>query len=230
MTSSRVKIFPLPLGTAILLSLLLLLSPRPLSSQNSSPPSPDFDGNGVVDIPDFLLFVDVFGTKESEEKYESKYDLDGNGEIGISDFLIFVDSFGKVVNRGTTNSFTHESTFDRLPADNFRIVESYYHERIRWYMINYDFAKYSGYQELLEKFDYHLPTGKGLTILQAESGHTPDDIGDVKHLFKYEDSTTHSEDVAGILSEVAVSIESYIRGTRHSRSIWTAFTQQTLQT
>ena len=59
----------------------------------------DLYGNGVVDIPDFLLFVDVFGSKEGEEKYDAKYDLDENGEIGIPDFLIFVDNFGKVVNR-----------------------------------------------------------------------------------------------------------------------------------
>ena len=59
--------------------------------------SPDFNGNGIVDIPDFVLFVDVFGLKESEERYEAKYDLDGNGEIGVSDFLIFFDTFGKEV-------------------------------------------------------------------------------------------------------------------------------------
>ena len=62
-----------------------------------SMPSPDFDGNGTVDIPDFLLFLDVFGLKGGEERYEAKYDLDGNDEIGIPDFLIFVDNFGKEV-------------------------------------------------------------------------------------------------------------------------------------
>ena len=62
-------------------------------------PSVDFDGNGTVDIPDFLLFVDVFGLKAGQERYEKKYDLDKNGEIGIPDFLIFVDNFGKVVSR-----------------------------------------------------------------------------------------------------------------------------------
>ena len=107
MTPSRVKLFPLALGIAILLSLLHLLFPRSIFSQKSSPSSPDFNGNGVVDIPDFLLFVDVFGSKEGEEKYEAKYDLDGNGEIGIPDFLIFIDSFGKVVNRAPV--FTSES-------------------------------------------------------------------------------------------------------------------------
>ena len=60
-------------------------------------PSPDFDGDGMVGIPDFLLFVDVFGSSQGDGKYESKYDLDGNGEIGIPDFLIFVDNFGKEV-------------------------------------------------------------------------------------------------------------------------------------
>ena len=62
-------------------------------------PSPDFNGNGVVDIPDFLLFVDVFGLQTGQEGYETKYDLDGNDVIGIPDFLIFVDNFGKVVSQ-----------------------------------------------------------------------------------------------------------------------------------
>ena len=87
------------LSIASLLSFLLLISPMSLFSQDSSPPSADFNGNGVVDIPDFLLFVDVFGSKEGQERYESKYDLDGNDEIGIPDFLIFVDNFGKAVTR-----------------------------------------------------------------------------------------------------------------------------------
>ncbi len=62
-------------------------------------PSADFNGNGTVDIPDFLLFVDVFGLKVGQERYETKYDLDRNEEIGIPDFLLFVDNFGKVVSR-----------------------------------------------------------------------------------------------------------------------------------
>ena len=65
----------------------------------SAASSPDFDNSGTIGIPDFLLFVDVFGSKEGQEQYEAKYDLDGNGEIGIPDFLAFVDSFGKEVNR-----------------------------------------------------------------------------------------------------------------------------------
>ena len=55
--------------------------------------TPDFDKNGVVDFPDFLLFADVFGSKAGQVGYETKYDLDGNGEIGMSDFLIFANAF-----------------------------------------------------------------------------------------------------------------------------------------
>ncbi len=64
---------------------------------NNANPSPDFDGNGVVGIPDFLQFVDHFGTSRGGAGYDAKYDLDGNDTIGVSDFLIFVDSFGKAV-------------------------------------------------------------------------------------------------------------------------------------
>ena len=59
--------------------------------------SADFDGSGQVDITDFLLFVEVFGTQSGQENFDPKYDLDGNGIVDISDFLIFVDSFGKPV-------------------------------------------------------------------------------------------------------------------------------------
>lgn len=56
---------------------------------------PDFNGNGIVDIPDFLLFMDHFGARRGDKMYEERYDLDGDGEISVSDFLIFVDHFGK---------------------------------------------------------------------------------------------------------------------------------------
>ena len=125
-----VKIFPLALGIASVLSLLLLLFPWSLFSQNNSPPSPDFDGNGIVDIPDFLLFVDAFGSKEGQERYDAKYDLDGNSEIGIPDFLIFVDSFGKVVKRlpstcmPTSNSLHAKVTLsDRAGQYQLTLVE-----------------------------------------------------------------------------------------------------------
>ena len=57
--------------------------------------SPDFDGSGIVDFPDFLLFVGQFGARQGDGTYGARYDLDGNGAIDFSDFLIFANSFGK---------------------------------------------------------------------------------------------------------------------------------------
>ena len=48
-------------------------------------------------MSDFLLFVDVFGARQGDEGYKTRFDLDGNGTIGISDFLIFANNFGKEV-------------------------------------------------------------------------------------------------------------------------------------
>ena len=73
------------------------------SLQGAEVLSVDFDGSGVVDITDFLLFASVFGTREGQEQYEAKYDLNSDGEIGISDFLIFANNFGKKVEQ-TVNS------------------------------------------------------------------------------------------------------------------------------
>ncbi len=59
------------------------------------PPSSDFDGDGIVGIPDFLQFVDHFGLSRGDVGYDAQYDLDGDHTIGIPDFLIFVNAFGK---------------------------------------------------------------------------------------------------------------------------------------
>ena len=58
-------------------------------------PTPDFNGDGIVGIPDFLQFVDHFGLSRGDAGYDARYDLDGNGSIGIGDFLIFANAFGQ---------------------------------------------------------------------------------------------------------------------------------------
>ena len=68
----------------------------PLAHTSQVRPVPDFDQNGTVDFPDFLLFVNKFGSKQSDERYEDRFDLDGNGVIDFSDFLSFVNDFGKI--------------------------------------------------------------------------------------------------------------------------------------
>ena len=68
--------------------------------QVSTAPSSDFDGNGIVNIADFLAFVGQFGNRQGDGKYDAKYDLDSDGQIAISDFLSFVNDFGKEVPPG----------------------------------------------------------------------------------------------------------------------------------
>ena len=57
--------------------------------------TPDFNGDGRVNLSDFLLFASQFGLSRGDEQYDTKYDLDGDGTIEFGDFLIFGRSFGK---------------------------------------------------------------------------------------------------------------------------------------
>ena len=54
----------------------------------------DFDGNGAVEFPDFLLFVAQFGKSSSDDGFNARMDLDGNGTVEFPDFLLFVAAFG----------------------------------------------------------------------------------------------------------------------------------------
>ena len=74
---------------------VLLWDMSPYITIQSQTPSPDFDGNGIVDISDFLLFAEQFGLSRGDAGYDARYDLDGDGTIGIGDFLIFVNAFGE---------------------------------------------------------------------------------------------------------------------------------------
>lgn len=60
-------------------------------------PTPDFDGDGVVGVSDFLQFVEQFGLSQGDAGYDAWFDLDGNDTIGIDDFLIFSKHLGKAV-------------------------------------------------------------------------------------------------------------------------------------
>ena len=57
----------------------------------------DFDGSGVVDVADFLQFVNAFGSSADDDNFNAKYDLDGSGTVDVADFLAFVDVFGQTV-------------------------------------------------------------------------------------------------------------------------------------
>ncbi len=53
----------------------------------------DFNGDCVVDLSDFLVFVEVFGKTASDADFDAMFDLNGNDQIDLNDFLIFVSEF-----------------------------------------------------------------------------------------------------------------------------------------
>ena len=55
--------------------------------------SSDFNGDGAVDIADFLLFIQSFGSSRGDAKYDAKYDLNGDGDVNMSDFVSFINAF-----------------------------------------------------------------------------------------------------------------------------------------
>lgn len=67
----------------------------PPKQKEFRPPRYDIDGDGVVGIMDFLLFVQDFGTFCDMARFDSRKDFDRDGEIGIGDFLMFADRFGE---------------------------------------------------------------------------------------------------------------------------------------
>ena len=82
-----------PFGIIAIALLIVPLSDAQASSL------PDFDGNGVVDFPDFLQFVGKFGATQGDEIYEARFDLNGDGVIDFSDFVIFTSNFGRTIFR-----------------------------------------------------------------------------------------------------------------------------------
>ena len=55
-------------------------------------PPGDFDGNGRIDVDDFLLFADRF--QRRVPPVEPRFDLDDDGQVHFSDFFILADLFG----------------------------------------------------------------------------------------------------------------------------------------
>ncbi len=60
-------------------------------------PSPDFDGDGVVDKSDLRLLISVYGSREGQANYRTEYDLDGDGVIAKGDLRILIGSYGQTV-------------------------------------------------------------------------------------------------------------------------------------
>ena len=52
--------------------------------------SPDFNSDGTVNVADFLLFVEVFGSSRGDSTFDPKYDLNDDGVIDSSDYAHFL--------------------------------------------------------------------------------------------------------------------------------------------
>lgn len=57
----------------------------------------DFDGNDVVGLSDFVLFVDAYGEEVGSAEWDPLFDLDGDERIGLGDFVMFVNNYGNTV-------------------------------------------------------------------------------------------------------------------------------------
>ena len=73
---------------------VLLWDISPYATPSSSL-TPDFNGDGRVNFPDFLLFAAKFGLRRGDASYDARFDLDGDGTIGFGDFLRFARAFGR---------------------------------------------------------------------------------------------------------------------------------------
>ena len=106
-----------PISTFALIALALLIQPL-MPSHVFAAPSSDFNGDGIVNSTDFLLFLGVFGLKREHWKYDVKYDLNSDGWIETSDFVIFVGDYGKKVppSGGGTSDDLFALIWNNLPS------------------------------------------------------------------------------------------------------------------
>ena len=70
-----------------------VMKPQSVSAQSAKCPG-DFNGDGTVNLADFLAFAGGFGTRSGDANYNARLDLNGSGSIDLSDFLAFAGVFG----------------------------------------------------------------------------------------------------------------------------------------
>ncbi|MDE3256619.1 MAG: M66 family metalloprotease [Gemmatimonadota bacterium] len=70
-----------------------IVVPQSVSAQGASCPG-DFNGDGKVNLADFLAFAGGFGTRSGDANFNARLDMDGSGSVDLSDFLAFAGVFG----------------------------------------------------------------------------------------------------------------------------------------
>ena len=79
----RIVLFAFLLSTSIAIPLIVL-------AENI----PDFNRDGDVNFPDFIMFAKHFGSSYGEDTYSIQFDLNRDGEIDFADFTAFAAEFG----------------------------------------------------------------------------------------------------------------------------------------
>ena len=69
------------------------VKPRTALAQGVSCPG-DFNGDGKVNLADFLAFAGGFGARSGDANFNARLDMDGSGAVDLSDFLAFAGVFG----------------------------------------------------------------------------------------------------------------------------------------
>lgn len=55
----------------------------------------DADGDGKVNLLDYNIIIDAFGTASGAAEFNEKADLNGDGKVNLLDYNIVIDNFGK---------------------------------------------------------------------------------------------------------------------------------------
>ena len=88
-------------------------------TQAPAGPSPDFDADGTVGFPDFLLFASHFGSSSGDGEYDARFDLNVDASVGFSDFLIFAERFGQSVPAPSPDRDTLVALYDATGGYNW---------------------------------------------------------------------------------------------------------------
>ena len=76
-----------------LVVLIALFFPGRVSADSHT--DPDFSDDGIVDLADYELFRDQWGTRAGESNWDAKFDLSSDGVIDLADYELFRDQWGK---------------------------------------------------------------------------------------------------------------------------------------
>ena len=82
----------------LLSTLAFVLAPDLLVTRSAT--NADYDGSGIVDFRDFVVFAQAFGRQTGQQGYSAACDFDGSGKVDFPDFVAFALLFGETVPTG----------------------------------------------------------------------------------------------------------------------------------